>query len=498
MTIAVSNDLMRRSDLAEIASRTTSQELMRRAGVAVCEAYPWQDGTVIVCGVGNNGGDGYVLALELKKRGIAARLVLLEDAFSVDGGFYFDQCVSLGIPWELYSEQTNLSNATAIADCIFGTGFHGDATGRAAELIREINRSQKPVISVDINSGLSGDSGQGDPCVQSHLTVAIGAYKYGHFLEKAKDVMQKKTCVDIGIPILKEFACRVADHDMFCGFFPRRLQNSHKGNYGYVGILGGCLEYSGAAKLANMSCAALRSGCGVSTLAVPQGIAHSVMPYLLESTLFAMPDDGAGHMVFAPDAVDAFLKGKCAVAVGMGWGASEENGRILAHVLNSFEGTLVIDADGLNALSRLDQAILQSTKARVILTPHLKEFERISGIPMEETAKDPVGCAKSYAKENGVCVLLKGTCTVVTDGDECFLVDRGCAGMATAGSGDVLSGILVGLLGYSPATARTVACGAYLAGVAGELAEADSNPISMTASDTVAHISKAIDQLRFE
>ena len=497
MAIAVSNDLMRRSDLQEIQAGTSSLELMRRAGASVYEAYPWQDGTVIVCGVGNNGGDGYVLALELKKRGISCRLVLLEFAFSKDGRFYFDRCLEAGIPWEVYSPETDFSNAAAIADCIFGTGFHGNAQGRAAELILAINRAQKEVVSVDINSGLGGDNGQGEPCVKSALTIAIGAYKYGHFLGKAKDVIQKKTCVDIGIPILEEPVCKVAEDELFRGFFATRMQNSHKGNYGYVGILGGCLEYSGAAKLANMSCAALRSGCGVATLAVPQGIANSVMPYLLESTLFAMPDDGAGHMVFEPDAMDAFLRGKRAIAMGMGWGRSLENLHILKYIIEHYEGALVIDADGLNTLAELDRSVLQNTKSNVILTPHLKEFERISGIPMEETAKDPVGCAKSYAKENGVCVLLKGTCTVVTDGDECFLVDRGCAGMATAGSGDVLSGILVGLLGYSPATARTVACGAYLAGMAGELAEADSNPISMTASDTVAHISKAISMLMF-
>ena len=203
-------------------------------------------------------------------------------------------------------------------------------------------------------------------------------------------------------------------------------------------------------------------------------------------------------MVYDPGSVDAFLNGKRAIAIGMGWGSSEENQRILKHALECYEGALVIDADGLNALSKLDRAILKSTNARVILTPHLKEFERISGVPMGEILQNPVQYAKDYAKENGVCLLLKGACTVVTDGDACYLVDRGCAGMATAGSGDVLSGILAGLLGYSPATVQAVACGAYLAGLAGELAEAETNPISMTASDTVAHISKAIDQLRFE
>ena len=495
MKIAVSNDLMRRSDGAEIASGTSSKELMRRAGVAVSENYPWTSGTVIVCGVGNNGGDGYVLALELFRKGIACRLVLLEERFSEDGRYYFEQCVELGIPWEIFSAKTDLSGASAVADCIFGTGFHGCADGRAAELICLMNRCGAPVVSVDVNSGLNGDSGLGTPCIRSDLTVAIGAYKYGHFLGNAKDVMKQKTCVDIGIPILNEFQCKVAENADFQGFFGSRPQHSHKGNYGYVGLLGGCMEYSGAAKLANMSCAALRSGCGVATLAVPRSIATGVMPYLLESTLYPMPDGGTGHMRFDAETLDGFLQGKKAVAVGMGWGQSSEHKKILSYILEHYESSLVIDADGLNTLAQLEPSVLKNTTAKVVLTPHLKEFERISGIPLTEIAKDPVSHARRYAEEMGVCLLLKGACTVVTDGNEGYLVDRGCAGMATAGSGDVLSGILVGLLGYSPADARTVACGAYLAGLAGELAEADVNGVSMMASDTVNHIAKAVSEI---
>lgn len=493
MTIAVSNDLMRRSDSAEIACGTASTELMRRAGVAVMKAYPWKDGTVIVCGVGNNGGDGYVLALELQRKHISCGLVLLEERFSEDGRYYFEQCVKQNIPWEVFSARTDFSGATAIADCIFGTGFRGSAEGRAAELIGRMNESGKPIVSVDINSGLNGDNGLGTPCVHSVLTVAIGSYKYGHFLGNAKDVMKSRACVDIGIPVLNSAdVCRVAEKNDFIGFFEKRLQNSHKGNYGYVGLLGGCAEYSGAAKLANLSCAALRSGCGVATLAVPHGIVNGVMPYLLESTLYPMSDDGAGHMVFDAAALDGFLKGKKAVAVGMGWGCAKDNQLILTYILENYQGSLVIDADGLNALACLDKRLLNRTHAKVVLTPHLKEFERLSGIPMGQILTDPVRYAREYAKEKGVCLLLKGACTIVTDGEDGWLIDRGCAGMATAGSGDVLSGILVGLLGYCSANTQTVACGAYLAGLAGELAEREKNPVSMMASDTVSHLSEAI------
>ena len=139
--------------------------------------------------------------------------------------------------------------------------------------------------------------------------------------------------------------------------------------------------------------------------------------------------------------------------------------------------------------------ILRRTACRVILTPHLKEFERLCGIPISEIQRDPVGYAEQYAKETGVILLLKGACTVVTDGETTYLVNRGCAGMATAGSGDVLSGILAGLLGFAPPTPLTVACGAYVAGRAGELAEMEVNSVSMLASDTVAHVGEAVSEI---
>lgn len=166
--------------------------------------------------------------------------------------------------------------------------------------------------------------------------------------------------------------------------------------------------------------------------------------------------------------------------------------KILTHVLQTYGGRLLIDADGLNILAKLDFSLLQHSSAQIVLTPHLKEMERLSGKSLSQIKQDPVGVAEAFAKEYHVTVLLKGACTIVTDGNITYFVNRGCAGMATAGSGDVLSGILAGLLGYAPATPLTVACGAYIAGLAGELAERHTNPISMIASDTVAHIAEAI------
>lgn len=277
--------------------------------------------------------------------------------------------------------------------------------------------------------------------------------------------------------------------------FPKRDENSNKGNFGYVGIMGGCIEYSGAVKLANLSCASLTSGCGVVRLIVPKEIANGVMPYLLEQTLFTI-ESKDGHMIFDKEKIDKSLEKLKALAIGMGWGESSENEKILTYILETRDIPVVIDADGLNTLAKIDKSILIKTKCKVILTPHPKEFERISGYDIEDIKNNPQELAINFANEYNVILLLKGHTTTVTDGKTTYLVKRGGAGMATAGSGDVLSGILVGILGYNEANVLSIAAGAYLAGMAGEMSEKELNDISMKASDTISKIPEAINEIR--
>ena len=282
--------------------------------------------------------------------------------------------------------------------------------------------------------------------------------------------------------------------DIKC-IFPKRDENSNKGNFGYVGIMGGCIEYSGAVKLANLSSSALTSGAGVVRLIVPKEIANGVMPYLLEQTLFTI-ESKDGHMLFNKKEIDKALEKLKALAIGMGWGESEDNEKILRYILENKEMPIVIDADGLNMLAKMDKSILNKTKCKVILTPHPKEFERISGYDFQDIISNPQELASDFAKKYNVILLLKGHTTTITDGKTTYLVKKGCSGMATAGSGDVLSGILVGILGYNEPTVLSVSAGSYLAGLAGELAEKELNDISMKASDTISKIPDAINLIR--
>ena len=202
MPVCVSTEVMRESDRWTIENLVPSKELMERAGKAIFAQAEWKAPVGIICGKGNNAGDGFVVASLLKDHGIECEIVLLYgDAFSEDGKYFFDICVSKGIP---VVNDSDYGKYMTIVDCIFGTGFKGEVKEPARSAIEKINSSGAYVVSADINSGLNGDTGLGDLYVRSDLTVSIGTYKYGHFIGHADEAMKKKVNCDIGIRIIGE------------------------------------------------------------------------------------------------------------------------------------------------------------------------------------------------------------------------------------------------------------------------------------------------------
>lgn len=204
----VSVKTMRESDAAAIAGGIPSKELMKRAGEGIYHAAGWKAPVAIVCGKGNNAGDGYVVAGILHRNGIDCTIILLSDTFSEDGRYYFDQCLSDGIPVQIFDSSTDFSVYNTILDCILGTGFKGSVTGITKEAITAINQSGAVIISADIPSGLNGDTGEGETFVQSDLCVSIGTYKTGHFRGRCREAMKTKVNIDIGIvitgPVIEE------------------------------------------------------------------------------------------------------------------------------------------------------------------------------------------------------------------------------------------------------------------------------------------------------
>ncbi len=495
MIPVISVENMRASDAATIQNEIPSRELMKRAGDGIFAAVSqWREPVAVVCGSGNNAGDGYVVALNLQRDGIECELLLLDEKFSEDGLFYFNQCIEAGINWRIVDESETFEGYGTIVDCIFGTGFHGAVRGKAKALIDAMNASSAYVVSADINSGLSGDSGKGSTFVESDLTVSIGYYQPGHFLHQAKDARRALVNCDIGIKAIEEPFMLWEEADV-AAVLGNRKNCSHKGDYGYVTILGGSEAYSGAVKLANLGAAAARAGAGVVRLAAPAELGKAISPYILESTFFPMASK-EGALAFDEGQLAQLIVHQRALAFGMGVGRSEEIGKILSYLLSAESKglKLIIDADGLYPFSTDTELLnqLKTTSAQVILTPHVLEFSRLCKMPVEEILEQPIKAAKNFAAEYHVTLLLKGPTTIITDGSKVYLSDRGCPGMATAGSGDVLSGVLAAMAGYiaSPIEAATAA--AFVTGMAGELAQAETNPISMVASDTASCVKEDI------
>lgn len=276
--------------------------------------------------------------------------------------------------------------------------------------------------------------------------------------------------------------CKLIKKDDIAYIFNNRDEECCKFDFGKVGIMGGSVNYQGAVKLASMSLAALRGGAGIARVIVPKNIITLISPCLLEQTLcyYSSVSD-----------IDDCILDLDVLVYGPG---SKDDVSVLERILKIYCGKLVIDAGGLYILSKLDSTILKNTKASVVITPHEREFSRLCECDI--TSSNSISLIKEYASLNDVLVLLKGHETFITDGDIVYTVDKGCAGMATAGSGDVLSGIIGGILGYSDFNLLSICAGAYLAGVAGELAQNNETDISMIASDTVSFIGDAIKYIR--
>lgn len=493
MINVLSVENMRKSDAYTIENIVSGKELMFRAGKGVYESVEWREPVAIVCGKGNNAGDGYVVAKLLRDSHISCTVFLIDEVFSEGGNYYFDMCKASGVNVRLFDESEDFSSFSTILDCIFGTGFKGEVRGKARAAIEKINSSGAYVVSVDINSGLNGDNGMAEVCVISDLTLSIGVYKPGHLLNMAKDVIKEKKNLDIGISPLDAPYLLIEPSDLR-EFFKPRKNFSHKGTYGYIALIGGSKRYGGAIRLAHMANAAMRSGAGVVKLAVPNGLYHVIAPNILETTLFPLSDND-GEMVFDEGEIENLISNVKTVAFGMGIGVTEETAKALSYIVSHFTGALIIDADGLTLLSQMGEDIIKSSPANIILTPHLKEFSRLTGLEISRITASPIASAEEYARKTNAVVLLKGPSTIITDGRVTYISDSGCPGMATAGSGDVLSGILSAVCAYSPNLTLAAAAGAYINGKAGEAAQKKTNPISMTAGDTAMCIADAITEI---
>lgn len=465
--------------------------------------------TLILCGKGNNGGDGITAARHLRAHGITARVVLLAAGRELNGaaawalgkareeGIQVEEIVDAGA-WSAL--RRSLPEFDLIVDTLLGTGLRGAARGRALEAIMAVNGAGCGVVSVDIPSGLSGSTADvPGPCVEPDVTLALAALKLPHVFPPAAPLAGEVELLDIGIPAAALAAEKAllhwADRTAVAPLLPPRDATSHKGDYGHVLILAGSRGKSGAAVL--MARAALRSGAGLVTVASPASAQPLVATGAPEAMTEPLPETPEGFLARgAFERVRTLLDDRDVLAAGPGLGTGEGTAEVITSIVSSSEKPMILDADALNVLA-LRPAARSKLPAASVLTPHPGEAGRLLKIPAGKVQEDRLEAARRLAREWGACALLKGYRTLVADPSGLVHVNpTGNAGMATGGSGDVLSGIVAAWLaqGLRPLDAATLSAHAH--GLAGDLAARDVGQIGLTAGDIIEALPRAYAALQ--
>lgn len=467
--------------------------LMERAGIALAdeaEAVAPHGKICCVCGGGNNGGDGFVCARILRSRGREVTVVFYAEKQSADCRVNMEKWTASG-----GEVMTELSEKPAlIVDCLYGTGFRGSLLDKDMSVVKTIHILKKQgakVLSADIPSGVNGENGRVEGiAVFADRTLCIGELKMGVLLGDGIDHVGEIKRTDIGIKLPTGEYASLIDRENVRLLLPERKRNSHKGTYGKAAIVAGSLEYTGAAYLAASAC--LRSGAGYTALFAPSDI----LPYyILKAPEILLKSTNEGDRYAFNEEYMQECLAYDSIAYGMGMGVSEEVAFGAAWLVTHYEGKLILDADGLNSLAlykkeELSQ-IFKDKKCDVLLTPHGKEFSRLSGIGVKEVISEGVSVAKALAEKWDVSVLLKNAVSVITDGKRTALNASGCSGQAKGGSGDVLSGVLAGLCAMGLSAYEAGIVGAYLFGKAAELAARETGEYSLTATDVIAYLGRA-------
>ncbi|HUV50624.1 MAG TPA: NAD(P)H-hydrate dehydratase [Anaerolineae bacterium] len=462
----------------------------------------------IAAGRGNNGGDGFVIARYLAQKGIRATVYLLSkrDAIKGDAAANLKLLAPLSVPVieipdkkAFSTHRTSMVHQEIWVDAILGTGLKSQIKGYFREIIEFINSLNKPVFAVDIPSGLDSDTGQPcGACIRAQATATFGFAKTGHILSPGASYTGSLEIVDIGIPhhIAEDVGPKqhLLTTDLINNYFQPRPPDAHKGSTGHLLLLAGSPGKTGAAAMTAMS--AMRVGAGLVTLGLPNSINDILETRILEAMTFPLPetDDGVlGESSF--NAIMELLSGKRCLAIGPGLGSAVETKSLVRRVIQESTVPIVIDADGINSLAGHTK-ILQNLKLPVILTPHPGEMARLVDSTPQNIQKDRVGCARDFAKRFNVHVVLKGAKTVIAHPDgRAFINPTGNSGMASGGMGDVLTGMIAGLVtqGYSPETAAHA--GVFLHGTAADAVADKTGPFGFLATDVIMAIPEQIGRL---
>jgi hydroxyethylthiazole kinase-like uncharacterized protein yjeF len=503
MRLVTGSEMRKIDQAAEKKYGIPSIILMENAGIGVCnvieEYFPLVTNlnVLVVCGKGNNGGDGFVIARHLANNGANVSVILLGKKNEIKG----DAKTNLQIFEKGFSKVTEINrinrlknlvtkfNPDIIVDAIFGTGFSGKPKGFYEQVINFINQIAAFKIAVDIASGVKADDGsvQGD-AVQADATVTMGFMKQGHILFPGRTNSGDVWIADIGIPnqrIDSEGDTFLIDSDLVRKILPKRLAEGHKGTFGTALILAGSRGYSGAAALTSLS--ALRSGAGLVKLGVPEAIINPIEKKVTEAVKFALPQTKAKTFALAGlKRILELVKTSDVLAIGPGITTNLETKKLELEILEKVRIPVVIDADGINNLT---PAALKRIKPPFILTPHPGELARLINKSSSEINAQRIDICRQYAKAFNCVLVLKGAPTVIGNPQGIVYVNpTGNNGLGSGGTGDVLTGIITGLIAQGASLFNAAIAGVFLHGLAADLAVEDTTEYDLIAGDVLKYL----------
>jgi NAD(P)H-hydrate epimerase len=487
-----------------------SLTLMENAGVAVADftlqSYPEAERIAVVCGKGNNGGDGFVAARKLREAGREVFVLLLADPGELRGDAA-EMFKRMGLApavakshEEFVAASAQLADADLLIDAILGTGFRPPVSGLYAEGIAAINATGLPVVAVDIPSGADADvmGAQVGTVVQADAIVTFTAPRPAHVFGGLTE--GPIVVAPIGSPdeaITSALHLNLITAPEIAPLVGPRPLAANKGSFGHVLAIGGSLGKAGAAAMAGM--AALRSGAGLSTVATPKSVLATVAGFHPEIMTEPCEETDAGTISLRAleyAHIDNLMKGKTVLAIGPGISRHPETAEFVRTVVQKYPMPMVLDADGLNAFDGMAEKLNGKGRA-LIITPHPGEMARLTGLSIPEVQRDRIGIARTFAREHEVIVVLKGHRTLVAQADgELWVNTTGNPGMATGGTGDVLTGMIAGMIAQNPQRVMdAVIAAVHLHGLSGDVACETTGEPSLVATDLIQAIPQAFRRL---
>lgn len=461
----------------------------------------------IICGKGNNGGDGLVIARHLFNNNVATQVFIAAppEEMSSEAEQNCKILINSGMEPVLLKTRRDIDRlriamefSECVIDCMFGIGIKGDIKGFSADIVRAMNDTRACRVAIDVPSGLCATSGKlSDPSFMAQYTITLGAPKLGLFMFPGKHAVGEVWIADISLPDISAASpgCQhfLLTSELVSAILPLRDDSMHKGSGGRALLLVGSDEYPGAGIIASYG--ALRSGAGIVQLLLPDCLRGNLPGQVLPEVIVNyLPSQDGGFSINAREA-DEIAEHPGCLLIGPGWGRNASRAESLKQILTSWKKLAVVDADALNLIS--DHNLLKYAAGPLIITPHIGEMARLTGRSIEDIKSDQIAVAREFAIKHRLTVVLKSSITVIAEsGGKVYVSSRPNSGMARGGSGDLLAGLICGLAASGISPVNAALAGVFLLAEAGETARNELGADAMTVSETASYIPAAFKKLR--